>query len=76
LIRSKTNNLPKETLENLTAYVVENVSTALRQPALFEMQNVYRQVITLYELEDTTEVTSFINDLVQLMLNEDEGTLY
>ncbi|XP_014284725.1 ubiquitin conjugation factor E4 A [Halyomorpha halys] len=76
LIRSKTNNLPKETLENLTAYVVENVSTALRQPALFEMQNIYRQVITLYELEDTTEVTSFVNDLVQLMLNEDEGTLF
>lgn len=64
--------LPPDNLDNIIAYVVEYVSTALRQPSLFESQNIHKQVVTLYQTEDPTELTSFINEVVQLTLSEDD----
>lgn len=43
LVHSKESDIPSATLDSLISFVIESVSTAVRQPQLFEKQNVHRQ---------------------------------
>ncbi|KAK9512148.1 hypothetical protein O3M35_000634 [Rhynocoris fuscipes] len=73
VLNSNNNDIPKATIESLINFVIQCVSTALKQPELFENQNVHRQLIILYEIEETsTELFQFINSTVQLILSEDD----
>ncbi|XP_014246421.1 ubiquitin conjugation factor E4 A [Cimex lectularius] len=72
-ITKKTTDFPEKIISNIITYVIENASTALRQPAIFEMQDVHRQVLTLYEIEVLYDefLQSFISDIVNLIIAEE-----
>lgn len=58
LIDSNDNIFDRDTTDSIFAYIVEYVSTALRQPSLFEGQNIYRQVIYIVNFYRCTDLFS------------------
>ncbi|XP_046680071.1 ubiquitin conjugation factor E4 A isoform X2 [Homalodisca vitripennis] len=75
--RLKKQNYPefKESIKKMISYVVRNASTALKQPEVYEKQNVYQQVLDLFSggLYNTTELTSFLSEITD-DIDKEEGS--
>lgn len=71
----KKNEELKEELVEMRNLIIRNVSTALKQPELYETQDLNHQVLQLfYNIEDTgSDITIFLNEVVTEIINGEDN---
>ncbi|KAL1140342.1 hypothetical protein AAG570_000274 [Ranatra chinensis] len=71
--RLKLSNLSSNIEKQIVGYIIENACTALREPVLFEHNDIHEQVINLFGIEesDRGQLIQFLVAVVNSILAED-----